>query len=564
MSSPQQSLENALLQAMSGGLTGAVEARLDKKRWVFSFEAGALVASRSNLKSEQPEAILAQRPDMSAEAVAKNVLLRRLKGALGASELSVAGGEPPSSPEPIDLLPLLVRAVAGARELGALSAALGEDAALQVVDGPDFGLSSAHRAFLAGLDGQRLRAAAASGSIDEGERLVLLYAALELGLLRRAPVATAEALDVGALLGAPTTPAPVAAPAAPAAAGLDIGALLSDVSASRAPEAPPAPNPWAPDKVVKPAGPAAPAAAPLDLPPEDYEEAEIEAIGDGGPVKLDAAFFESINLRPDREVVSMAAPAAVAEHPLAAELRELHARALAAANHFEVLGLPYDVAVEDFRRAHNQLAQKLHPDRHADASAEQQELASEAFDKVRAAWEVLGDDKKRQDYVDRVIFGKKTEDELAMEQVQNYWAAESDFKRGLAAFNAGRLAEAHKMFEAAVARVPDELEFRAYFGFTTFQTLRTRDPEKAEEGKEMLKEVLEKNKEQQRKLDGAWVLLGRIYRDIGNLDSAKRCFIQALKLNPSNPDATREMKRLSGSKKEAEKPGFFARLFGKK
>lgn len=562
MSSPQPSLEDALLHAMANRLTGAVEARQDKKRWVFSFEDGALVGSKSNLKSEQPEAILAQRPDMGAEAVAKNVLLRRLKGALtGASEWSAQAGPAPANPEPIELLPLWIKSVAGARETEALRAALGDEGPLALGGPVDPSLAPAQRGFLAGLEGRGLRAAAASSDLDEREALALLLAGLRLGWLRRAEAARA----------APATPAPAptAAPA-PVATTLDIGALLSDVTPSRAPAAAPPPNPWAPDKVVKPAGEAAAPAAPIDLPPEGYEEAEIEAIGDGGPVKLDAAFFESINLRADREVVSLGAPAPApaAEHPLAAELRELHARVVGAANHFEVLGLPHDVAVDDFRRAHLQLAQKLHPDRHNDASPEQQDQASEAFDKVRAAWEVLGDDKKRQDYVDRVIFGKKTEDELAMEQVQNYWAAESDFKRGVAAFNAGRMQEAHKMFEAAVARVPDELEFRAYFGFTTFQTFRARDPEKAEEGKEMLKEVLEKNKEQQRKLDGAWVLLGRIYRDIGNLDSAKRCFIQALKLNPSNPDATREMKRLSGGqpggKKEEEKPGFFARLFGKK
>ena len=53
----------------------------------------------------------------------------------------------------------------------------------------------------------------------------------------------------------------------------------------------------------------------------------------------------------------------------------------------------------------------------------------------------------------------------------------------------------------------------------------------------------------------------------------KKCFVQALKINPSNADAPREMRRItggapgggkkSGGKREAAKaPGFFARLFG--
>ena len=104
-----------------------------------------------------------------------------------------------------------------------------------------------------------------------------------------------------------------------------------------------------------------------------------------------------------------------------------------------------------------------------------------------------------------------------------------------------------------------------------FQLHKTSDAEKADEGKEMLKEVLEKNKEQKRKLDAAWVLMGRIFRDEGNDKGARRCFVQALKLNASNGDAQREMRRLTGggpaAKKKAEEKksgGFFSRWFGKK
>ena len=118
-------------------------------------------------------------------------------------------------------------------------------------------------------------------------------------------------------------------------------------------------------------------------------------------------------------------------------------------------------------------------------------------------------------------------------------------------------------------RESNELEFRAYLGFTTFQLHKTGDVDAADRGKEMLKDVLERNKEQDRKLDAAWVLMGRIFRDQGNDKGAKRCFRQALKLNPSNSDAVREMRRLAGGgpgrrKAEPEKKtgGFFSRWFG--
>jgi tetratricopeptide (TPR) repeat protein len=273
-----------------------------------------------------------------------------------------------------------------------------------------------------------------------------------------------------------------------------------------------------------------------------------------------------------------AVPVAVEKHPMEDRLRELHRRFTTANHYFDAYGLSSDAPADHFRKCHLEFAQALHPDKYVEASPELQELATEAFDRERVAWETLGDDEKRLAYADRVIRGVKTEEELAMEQVQNYWSAEADFKRGVAALNAGRLLQAHPMFQAAVERVPDELEFRAYLGFTTFQVNRSRDKEAAERGVEMLKDVIERNKEQERKLDLAWVLLGRTYKDAGNDTAAKRCFVQALKLNPANADGLRELKRLSGQEPgrkdepkaekrdeaKTEKKGFFASLFGKK
>ena len=193
---------------------------------------------------------------------------------------------------------------------------------------------------------------------------------------------------------------------------------------------------------------------------------------------------------------------------------------------------------------------------------------------MRAAWEVLGDEETRHAYIDKVIHGKKTEEEMAMEQVEAYWAAEAEFKKGLALFNAGRASNAHEYFANAVDKVPDELEFRAYWAYTSFQRAKVEEPEKAEEFKEILKYVLDKNQQQDRKLDAGWVLMGRIYKDLGNDTAAKRCFVQALKLNPSNGDANREYRRLAGGgsggtkseskKKDDKKGGFFGRLFGGK
>ena len=260
----------------------------------------------------------------------------------------------------------------------------------------------------------------------------------------------------------------------------------------------------------------------------------------------------------------------VAVLPSTQRLAQTQARMANASNAFEILGHNQDTDGEVLRSAFMDLANQLHPDKFSDAPLEFQNQATEAFDKVRAAWEAIDSPEKRTAYIDHVILGKPTEDEIAMAEVKALLDAEADFKKGIAAFNAGRLSAAHKCFLAAVDAAPEELEFCAYKAYTTFALTRTTDPEVANGSLEDLKNILDANQHQQRRLDGGWVLLGRAYRELGDKDAAKRALVQALRYNPANPDAPRELRRLEGktaaqkSKQSDKKPGFFGRLFGKK
>ena len=256
-------------------------------------------------------------------------------------------------------------------------------------------------------------------------------------------------------------------------------------------------------------------------------------------------------------------------HPLSAQLEHLCTQLNGAENAFDVLGASAEAPTDELRTAYMQLANQLHPDKYADAGPDLQEKATEAFDKVRDAWESVETDEKRQKYIDHVILGKPTEEEEAMAQVTALLDAEADFKKGLAAFNAGRLSAAHKLFDAAAKSAPDELEFCAYRAYTTFALNRQSDPEAANNAVTDLKDILDANQSQERRLDGGWVLLGRAYREMGDKDAAKRCLVQALRYNPANPDAPRELRRLEGKGapqkgESGKKSGFFGKLFGKK
>jgi len=58
---------------------------------------------------------------------------------------------------------------------------------------------------------------------------------------------------------------------------------------------------------------------------------------------------------------------------------------------YDVLGVPRGASQEDLRKAYKKLARKHHPD-----SNQQDPEAAKKFAEITEAWEVLGDEQKRQ------------------------------------------------------------------------------------------------------------------------------------------------------------------------
>jgi tetratricopeptide (TPR) repeat protein len=558
MSENAERLEHVLVAQVGKAATSVVDAQAGKKRWLFYFEDGALVGSRSNLKSEGLDALREAKPDMDEDRLVMLQAVRRVRNAVKTADTwAVKRGAPKERVE-VETGVVLSKGIAGARDLAELDALLADAGTPALGDGLDrLAISRRHAGWLEGADGSRDAAAllaAAPGKPEEAR--AVLFLALQAGVL--SPAAPEPEPEPES---APEVEEPAAADApAPAPGGLDLSSLIAEGVAEVAAANPPDPNDqkgFVPDNAPK---------NPLnEMVFED--DIGIEPLDGDGAVPSPA---------PGLVLPTFKEPEPEPKHPLEDALRELHRRIMAAEDHFQVFELQWDAGQEAFRKAHLELARQLHPDRYTDASPELQDLANEAFDRVRAAWEVLGEEDTRGAYIDRTVHGMKTEEELAMAQVEAFWKAESEFKRGLAVFNQGRIKQAHEFFVKAHEAVPDELEFRAYYAFTTFkQAHQSGDEMAAEEAKDMLKDVLDKNKEQARKLDAAWVLAGVVYRDLGNDSAAKKCLVHALKLNPSNADANRELRRITGKAPGQKKPdqkakkdekkgggGFFSRLFG--
>ncbi len=562
--------EEALVSLLSSRASGALEIRSGRKRWIFYVDGGALVFTRSNLKSESAEAIRDELTSPSRADIVLAQAARRLGNALRGTgqEWSFSEGEDSGKNLEIPTAAALLAGLTEAREEAEL-----RDLAAELLESwprlsgdvlVDLGGDASLEGYLNNLDGERsgedVLSFAPGGNIRRA--LAAMWLSWKLGSIEAGPEPVAEesgGLDLDL--------------------GFDLDAVLAEATA--------APPPSAVTSAPGPIRPPASSEPTLDVDDEDdqdsddgdYEAAVMSALGGGGADLDEASDGPEVSGLEDDEPDTDESgtddsgtdldmdPSFPSAHPMEEVLRTLIERVNAAENHFEVLGLPFDAPVNDFRAAYRDLARDLHPDRYIDAREAMQDLATGVFDKIREAFEVIEDEGKRQKYTDKAIHGKKTEEELAMEQLQAYWSAEADFKKGVAAFNQGKLTSAHDFFTHAIEAVPEELEFRAYHAYTSFALERTRDPERALEHIDTLKSVIERNQEQERKLDAAWVLLGRAYRENGEMEKAKRCIVQALRINAANADATREMRRIQNPErkpKEEKKPGFFSKLFGKK
>lgn len=70
--------------------------------------------------------------------------------------------------------------------------------------------------------------------------------------------------------------------------------------------------------------------------------------------------------------------------------------------HYEVLGVAPGAPAAEVRRAYLRLARTHHPDRHAEATADERAAAEQRMRSANEAWAVLGDPARRRAYDDQL------------------------------------------------------------------------------------------------------------------------------------------------------------------
>lgn len=221
------------------------------------------------------------------------------------------------------------------------------------------------------------------------------------------------------------------------------------------------------------------------------------------------------------------------------------ARLLKRQNHFEALGVSKRASVDEIQRAYFALVKELHPDRlrrSADGAvpADARALGEQIQNQLSTAFETLSDERRRQEYVTRLDQGQKT---AVSEDLSKLLGAETKFRKGESAFEAGRLDDAARCFEEACALYPDEGEFLASLAWTLYQ----RAPDDGVVQVDVIAR-LQKATELAPRHDKGWLWLGKVLQRTGRPGEALKQFERALHCNPDNRDAQTELKLLAPSR----------------
>lgn len=212
-------------------------------------------------------------------------------------------------------------------------------------------------------------------------------------------------------------------------------------------------------------------------------------------------------------------------------------RALAAAmpratssDFFERLGLPRDATRDQVKASYIQLAKQFHPDRFASPSlADLAPQVKDLFSAVNEAYELLSDDRKRTAYAARSAAGGGVPTGDRDER-----AAAVDFQKAEACTRTRDFAKARGFYEAALRADPSP-GYQAAYAAALLQDPRG-DRAKA---KELAEAAL-----REPGCDRAAYVLALLARDEGDEAQAELMLRRALKVNPRNLEADRELRVL--------------------
>jgi curved DNA-binding protein CbpA len=228
-------------------------------------------------------------------------------------------------------------------------------------------------------------------------------------------------------------------------------------------------------------------------------------------------------------------PTAAAPTPAEREIRRALQAALPLSRDsdlFARLAVPRGATTEQVKIAYLQMVKQFHPDRYGSpALADLQASLREVLSALNEAYATLSDRARRVDYLARSATGGRAATEAAAA------TGRADFQKGEAARRTGDHGRARLFFEAAV-RADRRADYLVALATEMAVTGRPDDREKA---RRHLEEAMKDPT-----CSRAFLAGGILAREDNDADRAEKLFRAALKADPRNEEAARELHLIQG------------------
>jgi curved DNA-binding protein CbpA len=199
---------------------------------------------------------------------------------------------------------------------------------------------------------------------------------------------------------------------------------------------------------------------------------------------------------------------------------------------FARLGLPRGAGIDDVKGAYLKLVKQFHPDRYGSpALTDLQGGLRDVLSSLNEAYATLSDRVRRTDYLARSASGGRAATEAAAA------AGRADFQKGEAARRTGDHARARLFFEAAV-RSDRRADYLVSLASETLLSGRKEDRDRA---RRHLEEAMKDPT-----CSRAFQAAGIMAREDGDADGAEKLLRAALKADPRNEEAARELHQIQG------------------
>ncbi len=211
------------------------------------------------------------------------------------------------------------------------------------------------------------------------------------------------------------------------------------------------------------------------------------------------------------------------------------AQKLGKVTHFELLGVSQKASPNEVGTAFVRAARQFHPDRLASAGLQDlQPLAEKILAHINEAAMVLGDATRRAEYVATLAPGSNA----ANTSLPALLEAENMFLKGEVFLKKGEHAKAVECFTAACHGNPGEPQYRAYLAWSRFDDPRARKETLVRETLKEIEEVLGERP----KFSRGFYWVGLLWKFVNEADKAERAFREAVTMDPSFIDASRELR----------------------